>query len=107
MYSSEVRLFHDCLCRVQWRRSATAGAEQVAEGCDNDDDRETEPYSAEGRGANVRDTGNIDTVDDIVEKTHDLGYKHRQSGFQNVADDIAISKSMRFINNHSLFTNFS
>ena len=33
--------------------------------------------SAEGRSANVRDTGNIDTVNDIVEKTHDLGYKHR------------------------------
>ena len=75
---------------------STAGAEQVAEGCDNDDDRETEPNSAESRGANVRDTGNIDTVNDIVEKTHDLGYKHRQSGFQNVADDIAIFKINAF-----------
>ena len=74
----------------------TAGAEQVAEGCDNDDDRETESNSAESRGANVRDTGNIDTVNDIVEKTHDLGYKHRQSGFQNVADDIAIFKINAF-----------
>ena len=43
----------------------TAGAEQVAEGCDNDNDRETESNSAESRGANVRDTGNIDTVNDI------------------------------------------
>ena len=52
---------------------STAGAEQVAEGCDNDDDRETEPYSAEGRGANVRDTGNIDTVNDIVAVSESRG----------------------------------
>ena len=31
----------------------TAGAEQVAEGCDNDDDRETEPDSAKSRSANA------------------------------------------------------
>ena len=83
---------------------STAGAEQVAEGCDNDDDRETEPNSAEGRGANVRNTGNIDTVDDIVEKTHDLGYR---AAFRMLLTILPFSKSMRFINNHSLFTNFS
>ena len=85
----------------------TAGAEQVAEGCDNDDDRETESNSAESRGANVRDTGNIDTVNDIVEKTHDLATSIGRAAFRMLLTILPFSKSMRFIKNHSLFTNFS
>ena len=48
-----------------WR---TAGAEQVAEGCDNDDDRETESDGTERCGADIRDAGNIDPVYNIVEQ---------------------------------------
>ena len=69
-----------------------AAAKQVAERRDDDDDRETQPDRAQRRRADLRDAGDVDAVDDIIQKVQYLRDQHRKRRLHNVGDDPAVFK---------------
>ena len=45
-----------------------AGSEEIAEGCDDDNNRKAQPYSSQSRRSHFRDTGDIDSIHNVIEQ---------------------------------------
>ena len=102
---------HDAVClfcflfpSVNGKKRSTAASKEVGECAEDDDQRKAQSHCAEGGCAAARDTGDIDTVYDVIEQVQNLGNQHGEGCSENVSGHGSIFKINSF---HKSGTSFS
>ena len=93
------RLFLIILSTLNRKQRSAAASKQVAECCDDNDQRKTQTDCTECRRSYLRDPRDVDAVYNIVQQTQNLSNQHRE----RCPEDVSGYGSMFEINSFHLF----